>query len=327
VGLGIFNGWSRHLTYFNTQRPYMKDLLVRQALAYAINRNEISEKLYFGIAPPTRGPFLVGPDASVKPFERWSNPNATYPDYDPDMANKLLDQAGYLKNPTTGIRFQLKYIAFSFATVYGGPEMADMIREQLKKVGIDIKIEAQMPAIAADLIAKGDYDLLNWAGIWGPDASEWAVNLVTGSVWNGGHWSNSRADELVQMGRNTASYEDRKKIYGELQEILAKELPWLVEVEYPFVDMYNKHYHGFFWESDVAALTGHSQLRLVWWEGGGPLTTATSTATPTTAATGTTTPIPSAPVDTTLIASVAIIVIVIIAVAALALTRRKKTGD
>ena len=321
VSVALFNMWVRHWVAFNMRRKPLDNPMVRKAIVLAVNRSEISEKLYMRVAPANLGPHLVGPDAVINPFQKWVNPNAKYSDYNPEEANKLLDQAGLPRAPSTGIRFSLKFIAFSFATVFGGPEMAELIREQLKKVGIEIRIENQMAAVMYDIFQKGDYDMHNRSGVWGPDPDEWGPTYTSKGTTNSMGYNNSRMDELFLMGGREIDVEKRKKIYSEVQEILVRDLPMFCVVEYPMVWLVNKKYQGFFWQEGIHDKTGQSQFRLVWWEGAtGPPKTTTATTTRITTT-------PAAAVPTGNVGLIAGVVVLVMAFAVILFVRRKKSAQ
>lgn len=144
----------------NATRPYMSDIRVRQAVAYAIDKEELSQAISSGYEPPADIPATHDtPYADVKL-------ETTY-EYDPDAANQLLDEAGWVMNESTGIRekdgeplnllltLEANHNAVSMPT-------AEVIKSQLKRVGIDVTIYGteQMQWYADYL--EGKFDLTLW---------------------------------------------------------------------------------------------------------------------------------------------------------------------
>ena len=122
----------------NATRPYMSDLRVRQAVAYAIDKEELSLAISNGYEPPADIPATR--DTPYADIEL----ETTY-DYNPDKANQLLDEAGWVMNESTGIRekdgeplnllltLEADHNAVSMPT-------AEVIKSQLAEVGIDVTI-------------------------------------------------------------------------------------------------------------------------------------------------------------------------------------------
>lgn len=144
----------------NATSPYLSDIRVRQAIAYAIDKEEMSVAISNGYEPPADIPATRDtPYADVKL-------ETTY-DYDPDMANQLLDEAGWLMNESTGIRekdgepLSLLLTLETGSTSVSMPT-AEVIKSQLAEVGIDITIYGteQMQWYADYL--EGKFDLTLW---------------------------------------------------------------------------------------------------------------------------------------------------------------------
>ena len=144
----------------NATRPYMSDLRVRQAVAYAIDKEELSLAISNGYEPPADIPATR--DTPYADIEL----ETTY-DYNPDKANQLLDEAGWVMNESTGIRekdgeplnllltLEADHNAVSMPT-------AEVIKSQLVEVGIDVTIYGteQMQWYADYL--EGKFDLTLW---------------------------------------------------------------------------------------------------------------------------------------------------------------------
>lgn len=248
-------------TAFNLELPKFKDLRVRQAIIHAIDKKAISEQVYAGLVTPSTAVYI-----STVP--KFYNPNAKQPEYDVAKAEKLLDEAGFPRG-ADGIRFKTRYAAF-ISSLAGGPEMGQVIKQQLSKVGIDVTLEVQEFALFNEkIINKRDFEMTASGGPHGPDPSEWANFVGTGGTRNVMKYSNARVDELFKLGRKTLNEEERKKIYFEIQEIIAKELPRMNLVEYTYMRPYRSEFHDFWWQ-DVATQKkiGQDMYNLTWWNKG-----------------------------------------------------------
>lgn len=248
-------------TAFNLDNPKFKDIRVRQAIIHAIDKKEISTQVYAGLVTPSTATYI-----STVPL--FYDATAKQPEYDFAKAEKLLDEAGFKRGPD-GIRFKTRYAAF-ISSLAGGPEMGQVIKQQLAKVGIDVTLEVQEFALFNEkIIKKRDFEMTASGGPHGPDPSEFANFVGTGGTRNVMGYSNARVDELFKMGRKTLIYEERKKIYNEIQQIIAKDLPRMNLVEYTYMRPYRAEFHDFWWQ-DIATQKkiGQDMYNLTWWDKG-----------------------------------------------------------
>ncbi len=137
----------------NMRDPILKDVRVRQALAYAIDRQAIIHYLLRDMARPA---------SSVLPPESWAyDPNVRTYSYDPERARKLLDQAGYPEH--NGVRFHLM---MKTSTEESTRLLAAVLQQQLANVGIALDIRTfEFATFYAD-VQKGGFQLfsLSWVG-------------------------------------------------------------------------------------------------------------------------------------------------------------------
>lgn len=204
---------------FNLRDPILKDARVRQAIAYAIDRKPMIEYLWRNSARPA---------ASVLPPESWAySDDVQKYNYDPDRANKLLDEAGY--PATNGVRF---HITMKTATEETGRLVAAVLQQQLRAVGIALDIRSFEFATFYSDVTHGEFQFysLRWVGgNEDPDIFEliFDSNRFPPKGSNRGFYSNPRVDQLIDEGRHELDQSKRKQIYAELQQILAKDLPYI----------------------------------------------------------------------------------------------------
>ena len=244
-------------TAFNLSDPKFKDLRVRQAITHAVDPKAISTQVFAGLVTPSTATYI-----STVPWAY--NANAKQPAYDPVIAEKLLDEAGF-KRGADGIRFKTRYAAW-ISSLAGGPEMGQVIKQQLGKVGIDVNLEiGEFALFNEKIINKRDFEMTASGGPHGPDPSEFANFVGTGGTRNVMKYSNARVDELFKMGRKTIIEEERKKIYFEIQEIIAKDLPRMNLVEYTYMRPYRAEFHDFWWQKVATDLkVGQDMYNLTW---------------------------------------------------------------
>jgi peptide/nickel transport system substrate-binding protein len=203
----------------NLRDPILKDVRVRQALAYAINREPLIHYLWRDLARPAK---------SVLPPQHWAY-NGDVPTYEhnPTKARELLDAAGLREK--NGVRFHL---TMKTSTEESTRLLAAVLQQQLREVGIALDIRSFEFATFFTDVQKGAFQLysLRWiGGNQDPDIFEYAFesSSIPPNRANRGYYSNPRVDELLTQARKEIDLEKRKQIYFEVQRILANDLPYI----------------------------------------------------------------------------------------------------
>jgi peptide/nickel transport system substrate-binding protein len=205
---------------FNLRDPILRDVRVRQALAYAIDRQPMIEYLLRGFAQPA---------ASTLPVQSWaySNEVRTYA-HDPLRARRILDEAGYA--PVKGIRFHL---TIKTSTDENTRLMVAVLQQQLREVGIQLDIRTFEFATFYSYVTKGVFQLysLRWVGGSNedPDIFEYAFHSerIPPKGANRSFYVNPRVDALIDRARTEMDQNLRKQLYAEIQRILAEDLPYI----------------------------------------------------------------------------------------------------
>jgi peptide/nickel transport system substrate-binding protein len=204
---------------FNVRDPILKDMQVRQALAYAIDRQPLIHYLWRDFARPA---------ASVLPPESWAyDPRVQTYEYNPAHARQILDAAGYL--PINGVRFHL---TMKTSTEESSRLLAAVLQQQLRDVGIALDIRSFEFATFFSDVTRGEFQLYSLRWIGGnedPDIFEYAFHSsrITPRGANRSFYSNPRIDALIDQARGTTDQAERKQLYSEVQQILAQELPYI----------------------------------------------------------------------------------------------------
>jgi len=218
--IGVHPGTSFQYIGINLTHPILRQRKVRQALAMAIDRNAIVKNLLKDTGSAATG--LISPiswayDDTVQPWP-----------HDPVKAKQLLDEAGYRDPDGDGPlpRFRL---SFKTTNIDLRRRIAEALKEQLQKVGIELEIRSYEWGTFFSDIKKGNFHLysLSWTGIMDPDV-EYQIFHSASVPPNGdnrGRYSNPEIDRLLEQGRVSADESERKRIYGQAQRILADDLP------------------------------------------------------------------------------------------------------
>ncbi|CAM5795206.1 MULTISPECIES: ABC transporter substrate-binding protein [Brevibacillus] len=196
----------------NVKKKPFDDPRVRQAISYAVDRNQIVQTVWKGEASVT------GPIAPA--LTSWALDPSSYPSYTPNVekAKRLLAEAGYPNGFDTVIE--------TASTYPDMVESAQIIQQHLKAIGINAKINQLEWGNYIDTWKSKDMNMMvgrNTSGV-DSDRSMRYFFSTTGSanVWN---YSNPKYDELVQKALETVDVQERKKLYDEAQKLLVEDAP------------------------------------------------------------------------------------------------------
>ncbi len=211
---------------YNLQRPLFKDVRVRQALTYAISKEEIIEGALLGLGRSATGPYKPG---------TWQyNDNVKRFPYDPDKAKELLAKAGWTDSDGDGVLDKDgKKFEFTIITNQGNNQRkkaGEIIQRRLSVIGIEVKLRViEWASFIKEFINKRNFDatILGWTLGPEPDIYDiWHSSKTGEAEFNFITYNNKEVDELLEKGRRTFVQAERKKAYDRIQEILAEEQPY-----------------------------------------------------------------------------------------------------
>lgn len=202
---------------FNLRNEKFKDKRIREAIAYAVNREELVDILFFGHGEVCNGPFLPGSFAY--------NENITKINEDLTKAKKLLNELGYNEsNPFT----------FELITNTGNDtriNAAQILQYQLARVNIKMNIRVmEWQAFLNTVVTPRKFEaiLLGWSLALMPDAYPlWHSNSDKLGRFNLVGYQNKKVDELIEKGAKTIDRKELSKIYKDIYKIIAEDLPYL----------------------------------------------------------------------------------------------------
>jgi peptide/nickel transport system substrate-binding protein len=193
----------------NCSNPVLKDIRVRQAINHAIDKQKVLDVAYGGGKPI--GTFMDYGNAYYKDF------SGLYP-YDPEKAKALLAEAGIDPDTTLDLFLPQNYELHVKA--------GEMYQDMLTKVGLKVKIKlVDWSTWLSDVYRGTKYDLtvIGHTGKLDPDGTLGGYGTASRYV----KWINPRAAELIVGARKVSGFENRKKMYDEALEIMAKEVPFM----------------------------------------------------------------------------------------------------
>jgi len=209
----------------NLKDNILSDKRVRKALAYSLNKKQILESVYYGLAESISGPF---------PPNSWAfNPNVKDYEFDLAKASKILDDADWKDVDGDGIRekgdkkLKLELIIPQGSDV--GVKIGEIFKEDLKKIGVDLEIRVLDWSLVTKKIDDKSFQMVmfGWSLSIDPDPYDiWHSSQITNGI-NYVSYYNPVVDKLCEEGRKVFDKERRKKIYYEVHKIITDDVPYL----------------------------------------------------------------------------------------------------
>ena len=221
-----FNGSNVNLLTINTSSSPLDNVKVRQAIAYAIDRESMIKNLLQGYGKIAH---------SIIPEESWAyTPGQTY-SYDPAASKRLLDEAGFKDPDGDGpqMRFSKPIIYKVSGSSAAGRNYAGVIQNYLKVVGIPVEIATPEQNTFFDELRRGNFQISysQWVGgnqdpIFYKDlfaTSE--IPTETRASRNRSRFSNKELDALLEEAVNTFDRQKARDLYSRIQAIVSRDLP------------------------------------------------------------------------------------------------------
>jgi peptide/nickel transport system substrate-binding protein len=227
----------------NTAHPPLDDVRIRRAIAASIDRNAISRKITLG-----RYPVID----TAQPLYSWArDPSVHEPAYDPNAADRLLDDAGWLRGPDgmrekNGRKLSLVYVQFPETRT--GVATATFVQAELRIRGIDATIKsisnAQLFLPKTGILASGNFDLAYVPFPMGIDPDDSFLFRCNG-VANYARWCDPRVDALESEALVNVSQARRKVLYAQIERAVADAVPIVFLFNPSYVYAYDERLSGF----------------------------------------------------------------------------------
>jgi peptide/nickel transport system substrate-binding protein len=224
--------------------PAVQDRAVRQAVAYAVDRDRVNEI-------SSRGTSFVGHGLLPSYYKTWyTKPADDYP-YDPDKANQLLDGAGYTRDGD-GVRqkgdAKLSFDLFVRSESPSDIQAAKVVAEQAREVGVEFRVQVvsvdkltEITTRKVDGKAAPEFDTFIWG--WGGDPYDPSALLkliTTAEIGNNSDsfYSNAEYDRLFKEQTGEFDPARRKELVRQMIALAQRDLPYLVLTEDPVLEAY-----------------------------------------------------------------------------------------
>ncbi|PYT03424.1 MAG: hypothetical protein DMF65_04240 [Acidobacteria bacterium] len=221
---------------FNVEHPPLNNVKVRQAIAYAVDRESIVRDLMLGQARVAN---------SILPESSWAYDAGQKYTYDPARAKQLLDEAGFRDPDGDGpqMRFQ-KPISFKISSGNAAvSQYAGVIQNSLKSIGVPVNIETFETSTLIEQLSNGQFDMttLRWVGgnqdpVFLRDLfhSEEIPTSDRKAARNRGRYKSADFDRVIDEAVSTLDRDKAKALYAQAQQIVSRDLP-LLPLWYPDV--------------------------------------------------------------------------------------------
>ena len=241
-GVSVYNYEMMSVYYIGLNQlvPALSDLRVRQALAYALDKQTIVDTVYGETA-------TVADD--IFPDNHWShNPDVTKYEYNPEKAKSLLEEAGYTMNDSTGYYEkdgQTLHLTYDMSTSTDGRQVAALIQQYWKAIGVEMEVIEQdfatlaysklLPNNATEETTADSFQCYTLGFGVEADPEEYNAYLSTSTgagSWNFIHYSNPEVDKLFKQQLLETDPDARADCFHQIAKIISDDVPW--------IPMYNK---------------------------------------------------------------------------------------
>jgi len=221
----------------NTERPVLDDPRFREAFAYALDRDALSQRASFGIMEPASQTMLLLPFQEQAVPEQWRGKE--FIPYDPDRANEMLDAAGYARN-ADGQRVDAdgQPLSFVFSVQAGWMDviaMADVISRNAADVGVQVRMVTTDPNAIEGMQKAGDFDMtVDFVSGGCQRARDLGAKLQSSQIsseqellLNRARYVNPEIDALIDEWTNTTDESRTAEIEGRIMDVFMTEFPYI----------------------------------------------------------------------------------------------------
>ena len=216
--------------------PAIADPVVRRAIAHAIDRQTLLDRVLNGLGSLT--PAMA---TSASPEWDLQLPEDEQFDFDPDKAKQLLEDAGYVDSDGDGVRespdgepLKFRYLSRSESEI--AAPVAEFITEWLADVGIDTKVEVLSDTQLTPRIAEGDYEMFVWGWVPFVDPDPMLSYFTCAEIsddpespgWNDANWCDDEYDRLYEEQKVELDPERRHEIVAEMLKIFHDSASYVV---------------------------------------------------------------------------------------------------
>lgn len=231
----------------NSSHPVLGDPAVRQAIAMAINKQEIVDQLFGGLTSTAVSP--------ISPFHWAHDPTVEPPGFDPNGARQLLNDAGWEEGPGSvrvkdGIRMDLRIMTTTGDKLRLSTQQ--VVQQNLLDVGINVQITNVPSAVlfsGTGPLQSGDYDIAE--DTWGPDLDPagflsilFSSNSLPPNGWDFFRINNPELDSAIEQGNAALDRADRLPHYQRAQQLIMESGAYIPLYNRALINAFNSSVSG-----------------------------------------------------------------------------------
>jgi dipeptide transport system substrate-binding protein len=204
----------------NTLKKPFDNLMVRKAVAHALNKADYINAIYLGNAIPAKGPL---------PPSMWGSHHGLQEyEFSPEKAKELLKKAGY----PNGFEAELWTLPITRPYIPNGKKLGEMMQADLARIGIKVKLVSYDWSTYLAKARTGEHQMLQlgWTGDNGDPDNFLNVLLGCSAVEAGSNnakWCHKPFNDLIIKAKRTTDMKARTEYYKQAQEIFNERVPWI----------------------------------------------------------------------------------------------------
>ena len=221
--------------HFNVTIPPLDNVKVRQALNWAVNRDDMETVLH-GAGVPDGAPFPLGIEGYESTFQPYG--------YDPDKARQLLEEAGF----PNGFEVQL-----TSDTSDPFPVLAQVVQQNWADVGVKADLQLSRFAVWDELADEGKLPVWMTAYCMAYPTPADIVNgmCITGASENSMRYSNPEVDALATQANGAFDEAERNEIYAQIESLIGEDAPGLFLLSAVFLTTVAQKIQNWHWRSEI----------------------------------------------------------------------------
>jgi peptide/nickel transport system substrate-binding protein len=218
LSIDEFPGWNVSYLGFRCDHPLLRFPEVRKAIAMAIPREEIISRILYNTAISTE---------TLLPPQHWAfTPLPPIP-YNPQQAKETIERI--LLSHRDELREKDRVLTYKTSTHPERIRIAQVIASELKKLGIEVRLQSLEFGTLLEQLQRGEFDLfsLTWVGVTEPDLLYYALHSrsIPPEGANRGRCTDPELDTLLEQARALYDPEERKRRYEKAQFLIHERLP------------------------------------------------------------------------------------------------------